>query len=337
MTVGVIANPLSGTDVRRLSAPAGHTSNAAKVGIVERVVTAAIEAGATRVLVANDAGGLGAHAAGTVADARVELLDEPMTGTRADTVAAARRLWKDGCSVVVVLGGDGTCRDAAIGWPAVPMIAVSTGTNNVFPDVVEAVAVGTAAGLVASGRVPLASVSRPAKRLVVHVADVAHIALVDVAVLRPGPVGARAVLDAGSVLAVVAAISTPLASGLSSIAGRLAPLDDDDPDAVVVRLRRDAAGGRRLRVPLVPGAFSTVDVASVDRLRHGDIARFDGPLLLAFDGERDVSVPAGVAVTVTVDDGGPTRVDVGRTLRIGAQRHAFDDAPHDPTEDPGGY
>ena len=334
--VGVIANPLAGTDVRRLASPAGHTSNAAKVAIIERVVRAAIDVGAPRVLVADDAGGLGARAAAAVGtDGAVELLDEPATGTRHDTVAAARRLWKEGCAVVVVLGGDGTCRDAAIGWPAIPMIAVSTGTNNVFPDVVDAVAAGTAAGLVATGRVPVAAVSRPSKRLVVHVTDgdgagteagEPHIALVDVALIDIGAVGARAVLDGSRVRAVVAAISSPSACGLSSIAGRVAPLDDDDPDGVVVRLGPPAGSGaaRHVRVALVPGAFTTVDVASVERLPHGSVARFEGPGVLAFDGERDVVVPAGSVVSVTIDDGGPVRIDVERAVRLGAQRHAFD-------------
>ena len=334
--VGVIANPLAGTDVRRLASPAGHTSNAAKVAIIERVVRAAIDVGAPRVLVADDAGGLGARAAAAVGTVgAVELRAEPATGTRLDTLAAARRMWKEGCVVVVVLGGDGTCRDAAIGWPGIPMIAVSTGTNNVFPDVVDAVAAGTAAGLVATGRVPVGAVSRPAKRLVVHVTGGGdagtgtgepHIALVDVALIDIAAVGARAVLDGSRVRAVVAAISSPSACGLSSIAGRVAPLDADDPDGVVVRLAASAGAPvpRRVRVALVPGAFTTVGVASVERLPRGGVAHFDGPGVLAFDGERDVVVSAGSVVSVTIDDGGPVRIDVERAVRLGAQRHAFD-------------
>lgn len=321
-TVGIIVNPVAGTDLRRLSSPAGHTSRAAKVGIIERVATAAIEAGARRALVAADAGGLGRHAVAVLGEGGA-LLDEPVSGSRLDTVTAARRMWKEGCSVVVVIGGDGTCRDAAMGWPALPLIALSTGTNNVFPSAIDPVAAGTAAGLVAAGYVPLAVVSEPAKRLVVHVgSDVEpYIALVDVAVLGPGSIGARAVLDGERVRAVVAAISTASASGLSSIAGRLAPLDDDDPDAVVVRLGGSA---RCVRVPLVPGSFSTVGVTSVERLPRGGVARFVGPAVLAFDGERDVVVAAGVEVSITVDDGGPMRIDVHRVVRLGAQRHAFD-------------
>jgi predicted polyphosphate/ATP-dependent NAD kinase len=317
--VGIIANPLAGTDIRRLSSPAGHTSNAAKVGIIERVATAALAGGAQRVVIANDASGLGERVVSLVGGA-VELLDEPPVGSRRDTIAAARWMWKHGCAAIVVLGGDGTCRDVAIGWPSAPLIALSTGTNNVYPESLDPVAAGTAAGLIASGVVPLDVVSATSKRLVVHAGDDEHIALVDVAILAGSSVGARAVIDAGSIRSVVAAISSPSASGLSSIAGRVAPLAADDPDGVVVRL----GGDRRVRVPLVPGTFATIGVAEVERLRRGSNVGFDGPMVLAFDGERDVVVGEGTTVSITIDDGGPLRIDVDRALRLGAQRDAFD-------------
>ena len=65
---------------------------------------------------------------------------------------------------VLVLGGDGTHRVAAQAWPEAPLVAVSTGTNNVFPEMLEATAAGAAAGLVASGRVSLDEASRRVQR-----------------------------------------------------------------------------------------------------------------------------------------------------------------------------
>ena len=319
-TVGIIANPLAGTDVRRLSSPAGHTSNAAKIAIVRRIASAALEAGARTVLIAADASGLGDRAVTLIGPGAV-LLDEPATGTRHDSVAAARRMWKRGCAVVVVVGGDGTCRDVAIGWPGAPVIAVSTGTNNVFPQSLDPVAAGTAAGLLAAGRVPIDAVCALAKRIVVHVGDDEHVALVDVAVLDGNRVGSRAVVDAGRIRALVAAISSPVAAGMSSIAGRVAPLGPDDPDGVVVHL---GGVGRRVRVPLVPGSFATVVLNKVERLQRGAIVRFSGPAVLAFDGERDVVAGAGTTIEVTIDGGGPLRIDVERVLRLAVERGAFD-------------
>ena len=201
------------------------------------------------------------------------------------------------------------------------MIAMSTGTNNVFPQSLDPVAAGTAAGLLAGGRVPIDSVCAPTKRVVVHVGNEEHIALVDVAVLDGRRVGSRAVVDADRIRAVVAAISTPLASGLSSLAGRVAPLGLDDPDGVVVHV---GGVGRRLRVPLVPGSFRSVVVNKIERLPRGATVQFRGPAVLAFDGERDVVVGAGVTIDVTIDGGGPLRVDIERVLRLAVDRGAFD-------------
>ena len=57
----------------------------------------------------------------------------PVTGRWSDTVAAAAAMRDKGCAVVVTLGGDGTNRAAVLGWPDLPVVAVSTGTNNAFP------------------------------------------------------------------------------------------------------------------------------------------------------------------------------------------------------------
>jgi len=321
-TVGIIVNPLAGTDIRRLSAPAGHTSHAAKVGIVQKIAMAAIEAGADRVLLGDDGAGLARRAAQLIGGA-AEVVSDVVADAQSRSIVAAQQMWKRGCGVVVAIGGDGTCRDVAIGWPSVPLIAVSTGTNNVYPQSIDPIAAGSAAGLIAAGQVPLDAVSRPGKRLSVLVGDQEYIALVDVAVLDGTVVGSRAVLDIGTVRSVVAAISSPLASGLSSIAGRVMPIDSDDPDAVVVELSGGTAG-RRTRVPLVPGRFATVEVAATRRLRRGAVERFVGPAVLAFDGERDVVMHRDETAFVTVDDGGPTRIDVERALGLAVHRRLFD-------------
>ena len=77
--VGIIANPLAGKDVRRLVTAASHTSDAAKIGIVRRVAIAAVESGATRVLLADDRHHLGTRAVhGVGLDDVVALLDLPL-------------------------------------------------------------------------------------------------------------------------------------------------------------------------------------------------------------------------------------------------------------------
>jgi hypothetical protein len=328
--VGIVVNPWAGKDVRRLHAPVGHTPDTAKVGIVRRVASAALETGAERVIVARDTGRIGERAIAGLD--RAELLDGPGTGSALDTRRAAAQFAELGCRVVVAVGGDGTCRDVALGWRGAPLIAMSTGTNNVFPAMVDATSVGTAAGLVASNAIPLAATSRPAKVLDVSIdqpdgSTTRDLALVDVALIDAAHTGARAVVRAGSIKTVIAAIAAPASTGLSSIAGRLHPLRRDEPGAVVVRL--DEGGHRRVRAPIMPGHFDTLTVESVEHVAEGEPVRLDGPGVLAFDGERDRVLGGGITAVVTVAHDGPAIIDVARTLACAAHRALFDDPEAD--------
>ena len=323
-TVGVIVNPLAGKDIRRLVSAASHTPDSAKIGIVRRVVAAAVEAGATRVVLSADPHHLAARAVAGLG-ARTEVLDEPLSGTRADTVAAATRMWKEHVGALVALGGDGTCRDVAAGWPDAPLIAISTGTNNVYPAALDATAAGTAAGFVASGAIDLGEVSRRTKRITVHIVDgdtvIDDVALVDVALVDATFVGARAVLDPHRVRTIVAAVASPSSTGLSSIPGRCLPVERFEQGGVAIELGPE---GRALRVPLVPGTFTTVRVASAARLADGERVHIDGPGVLAFDGERQHRISARGRATVRVDRDGPLLIDVGRTLQLAVTHRLYE-------------
>lgn len=330
--VGVIVNPWAGKDVRRLHAPSGHTSDTTKIAIIRRVVVAAVDCGAVHVHLARDASQITARAiAGLDASVteHVSLVDGPGTGSALDTRRAAAQLAEIGCDVVVVLGGDGTCRDVAIGWPDVAMIAISTGTNNVFPSAIDATSAGTAAGLVANGSVAVGRVAVAAKRLHVCVTtadgtESRDTALVDVALISGSAVGARAVLHGSSVQAVVAAIATPMSTGLSSIAGRLRPLGRHEPGAVAVRI---GGAARRIRVPLVPGSIDDLAIDSVEDLADGTPFHLHGPGVIAYDGERERVLPNDAHATVTVRQDGPRVVDVNCSLQYAARRRLFDIAP----------
>jgi len=326
--VGIVVNPNAGKDIRRLVSPATHVSDVTKVGIVRRAVVAAAESGASRILLAPDRHRLAERAVAGL-NLPIEIVDEPVTGTRHDTIGAARRFWKEGAGAVIALGGDGTSRDVAFGWPDAPLIPISTGTNNVFPFTVDGTSAGVAAGLVASGAIAPDDVVRRAKRVTVGVIDGEagdhgthdDVAVVELALVDTRFVGARAVRDAASIRAVVAAVATPASTGLSSIAGRVHPVDRWEPGGVLVRLGR---GGRRVRVPLAPGDFTTLEVAEVRPLDEGELVEFEGPGVLAFDGERDLPLSSSARVTASVDRSGPLLIDVERVLVLAAREMMFD-------------
>jgi predicted polyphosphate/ATP-dependent NAD kinase len=120
--VGVVANPLSGRDIRRLVTQASVFPTAEKANMIQRMLTALAAVGVHRVLLGTDLGGISAAVfraieRGQGAGGRwpeVEFLDgQPIRQTAQDTVDAVRRMVTAGAQVIVCLGGDGTARVTA--------------------------------------------------------------------------------------------------------------------------------------------------------------------------------------------------------------------------------
>lgn len=316
-TVGVIANPLAGKDIRRLVAEATHVSDGAKIAMVRRALIGAVEGGATRLLLSDDRRSLAARAVDRLRiDAEVVVLDEPIIDSGRNSQAAAVRMRQEGVGAVIVLGGDGTHRDVAKGWADAPMVTLSTGTNNVFPRQVESTLAGHAAGLVASGAVALRDSGFQAKTIRVDIEDSeTDLALVDVALVEGSFIGSRAVWDGARIRELVAAIAEPESVGLSAIAAALAPTDRRDPGGVHARLCR--AGDpvtSTVRAPIGPGLYEDIAVENFCRLKIGDTVRLAGPGVLSFDGERDVVLDSDQTAAATLTQDGPHVIDISLTL-----------------------
>ena len=236
-TIGIVANPMSGRDIRRLVAQASVFPNAEKVNMVLRLLAAAGAAGVETVLMSTDtmgvAGGVLRAQRKRRADAgrwpQLEFVPlDAVTGSAADTRNLVRAMRERGAAVIVVLGGDGTVRAAAAESRGVALLPLSTGTNNAFPEMWEATVAGTAAGLLATRRVADDEAGYRAKVLRVEVAGATgsarEIALVDVCVSTVTHVGSRALWQPATLREVYCAFAEPHAIGLSSIAGLLAPV-----------------------------------------------------------------------------------------------------------------
>jgi predicted polyphosphate/ATP-dependent NAD kinase len=191
--VGIIANPASGKDIRRLVAHGSVFDNEEKANIVRRVLLGLDAMSIDQAWIMPDSFGIGARALDVLrlSNVRVSMLDMPATYTSADTVHAARLMASAGVGCLITLGGDGTNRLVARAGTDIPLMPISTGTNNVFPVMVEGTLGGLAAGLVARGLADTA-VER-VRCLHVHGPGTPDdIALVDVAVYDERFVAARA-------------------------------------------------------------------------------------------------------------------------------------------------
>ena len=331
-TVGIIANPAAGKDIRRLVSAASPVSDMAKIGIIRRAAIGAVEGGAARLVVADDRHALARRALREVPwgdlGVAVSVLDLPLLSSGADSRRAAARLAELGVGAVIVLGGDGTHRDVAKGWRRAPMVALSTGTNNVFPRSLEATTAGHAAGLVASGGADLDDVADDAPVIDVEVRAgdgtvSADLGLVDVALTAGTFTGSRAVWDAGSLRELVTVIAEPDSVGLSAIAAAVAPTGRHDHAGVHVSI---AGAGRPargcVRCAIAPGRYADVPVAGHRRLAIGDGVTVRGPGVLSFDGERDLVLAAGDRAELRIAGDGPRVIDVARAMAraAGARR-----------------
>jgi hypothetical protein len=245
---------------------------------------------------------------------------------REDTERAAAGMRAAGCGAVVALGGDGTSRAIARAWSDVPLVALSTGTNNVFPAQVEAGVAGAAAGLVATGALALADVARASKRVRVEVeGEPDDVALVDATLLVGDRVGNLLPFDPERLRRIVLARAEPAAVGASPIGGLLLPAGADDDFGVAVECAPDDAPGRTLRVPLSPGLFRRVRVAEVRRLALGEPVEIRGPGVLAFDGDRERELGPGQRARLTVERAGPRVIDVRAALAAAGRLGLFED------------
>ncbi len=136
MPAGLVVNPASGKDIRRLTGKASVFDNREKLAIVKRALAGAVSGGLSHLYYMDDAHGI-AHTA--IAESalprsiKVERIPTPKTSSALDTLAAAEAFSQTDCNVVMTLGGDGTNRAFVKGWRDANLIPLSTGTNNVFP------------------------------------------------------------------------------------------------------------------------------------------------------------------------------------------------------------
>lgn len=321
-TVAILGNPRAGKDVRRLFG-SGNSTDTSKITTMRLITVAALETGASNVLLMPDRNGLAERAIEGLGS-KVGLIDIDPQGSSQDTTRSARWVRDRGIGSLVALGGDGTSRDVVMGWNDAPLIALSTGTNNVFPTSIDGTSAGTAAALVAMGRVALEDVARRAKRIQVDIEDesgsTSETALVDLAFVLGDFIGSRAVTDPSTITTIVAAIASPASTGLSSVVGRITPVDRWQSGGVVVEL---GSGETSVRAPLVPGSFDTVFVRSVRTLEPGERVSRRGRCILALDGERHVHVSASASVTYSIDQDGPWLIDVPTTLTRAASSGVF--------------
>jgi predicted polyphosphate/ATP-dependent NAD kinase len=322
--VGIIANPASGKDIRRLVAHASVFDNNEKINILQRVLLALDAVGVERVTIMPDYYGLGERALDgiTLPSLRAELLDMPMTSTEQDSTEAAVRMRELQVGSIIVLGGDGTNRVAAKGCGQVPMVPISTGTNNVFPTMVEGTVAGMAAGLVALGVVGVDDVTFRAKRLEVYFdQELVDMALVDIVTSSDLFIGTRAIWNPSHIREVVLAQAEPGRIGLSAVGSCLQAVGARNSHGMYLAV---GPGGIPVLAPLGPGLVTRIAVQEHRLLELGDVVQLHSEAgTIALDGERQIETYSQQTISVRLTGNGPRVVDIGRCMQEATRRGVF--------------
>ena len=305
-TVGIIANPASGKDIRRLAAHATVFNNNEKVNIVRRLLLGLDAAGVKRTWIMPDAFCIGQKALYGL-DLRVvpSIIPMPVTSTSKDSTQASAFMVAEHVNCIVTLGGDGTNRIVAKACGDIPLMPISTGTNNVFPAMIEGTVAGIAAGLVACGgadeavnQVPRLDIfcGEPDQPRLTDAPD--DIALVDAAIYDEQFIASGAIWDASKIKAVISARTQAGTIGLSSIGAHILGTNGSSEHGIFLRME---PGGLEVLAPIAPGVIRRVSLAEHRILSPNDEVTLcrQSACVLALDGEREIE-PGGSIRSRTV-------------------------------------
>ncbi len=319
-SLGIVVNPMSGRDVRRVAAKASTSSHHEKQQQVTRLVLGALEMGVEKIYLGNEPFRINERAVENLEEKRaVEILEYPLTHSAKDTELMAQTMWDKGCRVFIVLGGDGTSRIVAKTLKDAVVLPLSTGTNNVFPQFVEASIAGAAAGLIASRRMKYENHCYRCKQLHISVNGVSKdLALIDAVLLQNDSIGSLLPFQPANIKQVFLTRGEPASVGISPIGGYLHPCGAEDPFGLMINCGPDNPVAR-VRVPISPGLYGDVAIESYQQMDLGQQYRIDSTGILAFDGDRSLIVNPEDNVDVTVRQDGPFIIEPKRIFDTAAQ------------------
>ena len=293
-SIGIIANPASGKDIRRLVSYATTIDNQEKVNIVKRIVLAAQAMGVDTFWFMPDTFQIG----WTVISERLRV----------------------GC--IVVLGGDGTSRAVAKGIEQVPILPLSTGTNNVYPEMIEGTVAGMAAAAVAQFADPSICCMRDKQIEVRRNGALTDIALVDAVISDDLWIGSKAIWDPAKIRRIFVTRCHPANIGFSTAAGCLEIVTDTDDYGLAVKLE---APGKKIIAPIAAGILSELEIAQAKRmpLDCPEELVLEDACMIALDGERELRGQRGDTLTFTVTKNGPWRVQAKKALEEAVRQNLF--------------
>ena len=330
-TVGIIANPVSARDIRRIISNASNLQTSERVNIVMRLLSTLFSCNVNDVYMMPDKAGLTAmllraikkeHAQSKEVQLYPDLhfVDLSVTSTVEDTYKAASLMVEAGVKVIFVLGGDGTHRavvkelmklkDTGKTIPAI--CGISTGTNNAFPEMLEPTVAALAVAHYVNEKITIDKALIKNKVLEVCVdGEVVDIAIVDAVISKDSYVGSRAIWDASKISEVYLTYADPMCIGFSAIGGLLEPVERHSSDGLAVYTSsKSGCAKKTIKAPIAPGKMSNIQIYGHQRMLSDEpyfvkiekgIVALDGERELSFNQSQNISIRLRKNVFSTVD------------------------------------
>lgn len=326
--VGIIANPYSSKDIRRLTGSARVVTDWEKVNVLRRIIIGIQSLGTNSIVAMDDSAHLVKRSFNYPGiTIPVEFLDQPIMGNANDTLVASQNMAEKEIDVLISLGGDGTNRMIAKGFDQHNILPVSTGTNNVFPYDLEGTHIGVCAGLIASHKVNASDCTTTSKQIVVTLENGdKDLALVDLAISTASFVASRAIWDFNDLDEVFLTRCELLDLGLASVGARIQPIGVKDDYGLAYKISKsDTTTRRKILSPIGPGTVQEVPLSEWSLISQNEVITRDiSKCTLAFDGEREIQISGNQQVQIELIRQGPHIVDVGGCLQLAADKGVFD-------------
>lgn len=325
--IGIIGNPASGKDIRRLISHATVTDNAEKINIIERVILGAQALGVDKVYMLADHSKMGYKVRDRLSTRKVlkcdiELVELPYYNSFKDTMNITEFMEKNNVGCIVTLGGDGTNRALAKVIKHTPIITISTGTNNVYPVMIEGTIAGMAAAAVASNKFDKNLFTIKDKQIEIYKdSQLVDIALVDAVISNETYIASKAIWDMENIQKIFVTRSHPASIGFSSIVGCKTIVNPKDDFGACLNVNK---GNESIMAPVSAGILEEVLVDEPELIFIEKNYEFTSEEsgTIALDGEKEVEFNPGDKFIFKITRNGPYHVDVVKALEV-AQKSSF--------------
>jgi predicted polyphosphate/ATP-dependent NAD kinase len=319
LKIGIIVNPESGKDIRRIISDAFTFNNFEKLNIVKRIVNATLSLVEAEFVFMPDSFGFGKYIRNEIPNS-TQILDFKPENEE-DTVRATRLMIEKNVCCIIVLGGDGTNRLVAKASNSTPIVPISTGTNNAFPFFYDGTIVGSAIAAIVKDKKILEEATHREKRLeIIKNGKLYDIALVDVAVIENDFIGSKAIFTTDNIREIFISFGEVKNIGLSSVFGFYLPVKRNENAGGFCKIGN---GNLSLNAPLMPGKLSKIEIKDIRKIDLGkEIAIKHGNMILSLDGERTIYTGKD-AFAVRITKNGPVVLDISKTIEIAVKNRMF--------------